>query len=111
MKPDVNNKLSPQSDQPLYRQIGTILTDQIERGTLAPGDPLPSERTLADDYGISRMTARQALAVAKLTIPDIGGSGGDYWPHLRMPTASKRRARRTQRSTTARGCDGMGRLE
>jgi GntR family transcriptional regulator len=37
-----------------------ILKD-IETGALVPGDVLPSERTLAATYGLSRMTVRQAL--------------------------------------------------
>ncbi len=35
---------------------------QIERGILAPGDPLPSEAALVRRYDVSRGTARQALA-------------------------------------------------
>jgi GntR family transcriptional regulator len=34
----------------------------IESGRLCPGDPLPSESALARRYGVSRGTARHALA-------------------------------------------------
>lgn len=46
---------------PLYYQIKTRLLEQIESGQLKPGDRVPSERELTERYGVSRMTARQAL--------------------------------------------------
>ncbi len=46
---------------PLYYQLEKIITKMIEEGKLNPGDKLPSERKLADDFLISRMTVRQAL--------------------------------------------------
>ncbi|CDM64599.1 GntR family transcriptional regulator [Pyrinomonas methylaliphatogenes] len=46
---------------PLYAQIQQKLRQMIERGEIAPGAPVPSERELAERYGVSRMTARQAL--------------------------------------------------
>lgn len=46
---------------PLYYQIKTRLLEAIEGGQLKPGDRIPSERELTQRYGVSRMTARQAL--------------------------------------------------
>ena len=37
------------------------LRGQILDGALAPGDPLPSERTLADDLGVNRHAVREAV--------------------------------------------------
>ena len=34
---------------------------RVERGEFAPGDRLPTERVLAEEYGVQRMTARAAL--------------------------------------------------
>jgi DNA-binding GntR family transcriptional regulator len=34
----------------------------IESGKLRPGEAVPSESALADEYGVSRGTARHALA-------------------------------------------------
>jgi GntR family transcriptional regulator len=45
---------------PLYYQIKTRLLEQIEAG-MKPGDRMPSERELTERFGVSRMTARQAL--------------------------------------------------
>lgn len=50
---------SPQ--QPASRRIAEELRTAIETGQLAPGDKLPSERALADQYGAARNTAREAI--------------------------------------------------
>lgn len=46
---------------PLYIQLERILRDAILEGSLTDSDALPTERDLADRYGISRMTVRRAL--------------------------------------------------
>lgn len=50
-----------QANLPIYLRTRDKLVGQIENGALKPHDALPSERLLADQLGISRMTARQAL--------------------------------------------------
>ncbi|MFI8513948.1 GntR family transcriptional regulator [Streptomyces sp. NPDC085460] len=47
--------------QPASRRIAEDLRTAIESGQLAPGDKLPSERTLAEQYGAARNTAREAI--------------------------------------------------
>lgn len=42
-----------------YVQIRDRLLDQLE--SMAPGEPLPPERALAEQFGVSRMTLRRAL--------------------------------------------------
>ena len=37
------------------------LRGQILDGTLAPGDPVPSERSLAEELGVTRHAVREAL--------------------------------------------------
>lgn len=44
-----------------YRQIASALEADIRSGRLSVGDQIPSERTMAEQMGISRMTARKAL--------------------------------------------------
>jgi GntR family transcriptional regulator len=46
---------------PLYFQIQTQLTERIRGGGLRTGQALPGEEELARIFGVSRMTARQAL--------------------------------------------------
>jgi GntR family transcriptional regulator len=47
---------------PIYVQIRDALAERIRSGELPPGTQIPSERTLAQQYGVSRMTVRQAIA-------------------------------------------------
>lgn len=47
---------------PIYEVIKRDLAQQIAGGSLRAGEQLPSEAELAQHYGVSRMTLRQALA-------------------------------------------------
>lgn len=49
------------SSQPLYYQVLTDIRNQVELGTLRPGDKLPSEKELMEHYHVSRVTIRKAL--------------------------------------------------
>lgn len=46
---------------PRYATIKEALRSQIANGILVPGDRVPSENQLANEYSVSRMTARRAL--------------------------------------------------
>ncbi|MEV4625479.1 GntR family transcriptional regulator [Micromonospora sp. NPDC049523] len=48
---------------PLYRKIATELRKRIISGELSPGDKLPTETQLQDQYGVSRNTVRLATAL------------------------------------------------
>ena len=63
--------------EPVYLQLAAILRGQIQRGELAPRQPLPSESYLVGHYGVSRGTARRAVEVLRdeglvRTIPQRG---------------------------------------
>lgn len=45
----------------LSGEIRTRLIDAIRRGELAPGSPLPAERTLCDTFGVARTSVREAI--------------------------------------------------
>jgi GntR family transcriptional regulator len=53
----------PESDTPLYLQLARRLTAAIHEGRWSAGEALPSERVLSDALGVSRITARKAIAL------------------------------------------------
>ena len=46
---------------PLYHQLKMLILRKIEEGHLKPDDQLPPEDKLAQAYGVSKITVRQAL--------------------------------------------------
>src|ERR1700742_1789116 len=54
--------VSTDAGVPLHRQLFLVLHDEIDRGVLASGDALPTEQTLCEQFGVSRITVRRALA-------------------------------------------------
>ena len=53
------------SSEPLYRQIRAQIVQGVAAGELAPGDPLPSVRSLAGDLGVNMHTVNKAYAVLR----------------------------------------------
>jgi DNA-binding FadR family transcriptional regulator len=71
-----------------YEQVADQLRELIVRGDLRPGDRLPVESALADDFGVSRATVREALrqlAAHSLVRTEKGAAGGSY---VTLPTAA-----------------------
>src|SRR6266508_4044003 len=68
--------MSPQLAEalPKYLQIANHIRDRIIRGELAPGDPVPSERQIVADWGVSRPTATRVLALCRRRV-SFGGNG------------------------------------
>ncbi|AEE97230.1 GntR family transcriptional regulator [Mahella australiensis] len=54
--------IDKESPIPIYYQIKERMRALIEAGDLKPGMQVPSERELCDEYGVSRMTVRQAIS-------------------------------------------------
>ena len=63
--------------KPMYRQIADALREKINAGELKPGDALPTESSLQEAFGVSRVTVRQALKLLteEQIIESIQGSG------------------------------------
>jgi GntR family transcriptional regulator len=53
--------LSKHLPVPLYHQLKTILLERVKNGELKANDKLPSEDEIAEQYGISKATVRQAI--------------------------------------------------
>lgn len=49
------------SDLPAYEQVKAFIRGRISSGEWKPGDPVPSEATLMQQFGISRMTVNRGL--------------------------------------------------
>lgn len=61
----------------IYEKVVEKLKRSIASGELLPGDPLPPERCLMDDFGVSRSSLREAFRVMELLglIESIPGKG------------------------------------
>lgn len=60
------------------------IKENIFSGKLAPGDRLPSEKELAEQFGLSRITVRDALRILEsqnLILIKVGAGGGAFVAH------------------------------
>ena len=53
------------SFEPVYRQLARILREQIQAGELLPGQPVGSEASLSQQFGVGRDAVRDALAMLR----------------------------------------------
>jgi len=51
------------SEIPLYFQLASVLREQVLSGHFSTGDRIPTEAELVTEYGVSRITVRQALTL------------------------------------------------
>lgn len=85
---------------PAYMQVIARLKQRIEKGELRPGDLLPSDRELAETYGIARATAQKAVGALRAeglaeTVPGRGTRILDRPAPLCQGKERLARARRT----------------
>ena len=63
----------------LYQGIVSQIEGLLERGELKPGDQLPAERLLADQFEVSRASVREALrSLELLGIVETRAGGGTF---------------------------------
>jgi GntR family transcriptional regulator len=74
---------------PLYAQLKEALIAAIQRGELAPGDQLPSQSKLREQYRMSHMTVRRAIneLISEGVIYSIPGKGS-YVAERKLPSMS-----------------------
>ena len=88
-------------DLPAYEQVKAFVKQHISSGTWRPGDAVPSESALQQQFGISRMTVNRAMRelAAEGLVTRVQGSGtrrGATAPdlvhagHPRHPRGSRR---------------------
>jgi DNA-binding GntR family transcriptional regulator len=46
---------------PVYQQIADLIEARIRDGTVPAGRPIPSEKTIVQEYGVARTTARRVV--------------------------------------------------
>jgi GntR family transcriptional repressor for pyruvate dehydrogenase complex len=57
---------SQSGSKKLYQQVAHAVGEAIRRGEHAPGSRLPSERELAETFGVSRPTVREAMVALEI---------------------------------------------
>lgn len=61
------SRFAPARPSRAFDEIINQIRDLVHRGDLAPGDRLPPERVLAEQFGVSRNTVREALRMLEIT--------------------------------------------
>jgi DNA-binding GntR family transcriptional regulator len=69
--------IDPDSPTPVYVQVADVLAARIDNGDLRPNRPVPSETAIQQEFGVSRGTARHAIALLRerglvFTVPQRG---------------------------------------
>jgi GntR family transcriptional regulator, transcriptional repressor for pyruvate dehydrogenase complex len=57
----VTVEFGPVTRQTVSEQVRARLAERIASGELAPGSPVPAERTLSEQFGVARTSIREAL--------------------------------------------------
>ncbi len=72
---------SPVQTKRAFEEVAEQIRNQLSQGLLKPGDRLPSERELAEQFGLARNTVREALRALEMSgLLEFrkGASGGAF---------------------------------
>ncbi|TSB24018.1 GntR family transcriptional regulator [Streptomyces benahoarensis] len=87
--------MSPKVERPLppYLQILQAIRSQIADGVLREGEPVPSERQISSDWGVSRATATKVLAALRSEglVQSVQGVGTIVSPQPPVGTSAQDR--------------------
>lgn len=79
--PAVDVQVARVAPQRIFQEVADQLRRSISGGRLKPGDKLPAERELAQQFGVSRNTMREALRALELSglvEMKLGATGGTF---------------------------------
>src|ERR1700749_3184531 len=80
--------LDPKATEPYYRQIYDRIRSAIARGTLKPGDRIPSARALMLELGLARGTIETAYSMlAAEGYIEANGQAGSFVSRALKPRA------------------------
>lgn len=84
----------PVTRRTLSEEVRTALLAGIRNGDLAPGSPMPSERSLCEQFGVARTSVREAIqGLASLGLVERRGNRTyitELMPDVTLPDARKR---------------------
>lgn len=90
------------SPLPKYYQLKEIIREMIESQEFRAGEPIPPERRFCEEYGVSRMTTRQAIV-------ELANEGLLYREQGRGTFVADRKVRQEAQSLTSFTDDMAGR--
>jgi GntR family transcriptional regulator len=97
----VNITVDTRSATPPYEQIRLRVTELIARGTLAPGDRLPTVRQLAADLGVAPGTVQRAYrALEQASMVETRGRHGTMVSERQRPRLPSDRRQALRRAAS-----------
>lgn len=95
--PTVSALLLPEPEHSFWARIAHEIADAIGRGIYAPGQRLPSEHLLAEQYGVNRHTIRRSLAsLGQIGLVRSTQGSGTYVEDFAVDLVLGRRTRHRQ---------------
>jgi GntR family transcriptional repressor for pyruvate dehydrogenase complex len=80
----VTIRFSPVERRTVADEVREAIADRIRSGVLSPGEPLPSERDLCEQFGVARTTVREAVqGLIMLGVVEKRGNRTCVTEHLR----------------------------
>lgn len=90
--------LVPVARSRLYELLAEQLVEHAQKAGLSPGDRLPAERALAEQFGVSRTSVRQALVSLEVQgVVEIRHGGGVFLAEPRRGDPLRRLSERAER--------------
>jgi GntR family phosphonate transport system transcriptional regulator len=95
--PDIPALVLPDPAHSFWARIAHEIADAIGRGIYAPGERLPSEHTLAEQYGVNRHTIRRSLStLGQLGLVRSTQGSGTYVEEFAVDLVLGKRTRHRQ---------------